>query len=368
MSIKRAIISGGGTGGHIFPAIAIANRIKLENPDAEILFIGATGRMEMEKVPDAGYKIEGLWISGFQRRLTAANLLLPLKIISSMLRARSIIKKFKPEVVIGVGGYASGPTLKMATQMGVPTVIQEQNSFPGKTNKLLAAKVSKICVAYEGLERFFPKNKIELTGNPVREDVVQIDGKKEEAFSFFGLDSTKKTVFIVGGSLGARTLNESVKNQLQFFAENNIQLIWQCGKFHIQSLRNELGSELPKGIVLTDFIARMDFAYAAADVIISRAGAIAVSELCLIGKPVILVPSPNVAEDHQTKNALALVDKNAAVLVKDIDARQTLVPVLKELISNEEKRAELSKQISLLAIHQADANIINVINEVLTSK
>jgi len=367
MSIKRAIISGGGTGGHIFPAIAIANRIKLENPEAEILFIGAEGKMEMEKVPAAGYKIEGLWISGFQRRLTLKNLTLPFKIIGSMLKARGIIKKFKPDVVIGVGGYASGPTLKVATQMGVPTVIQEQNSFPGKTNKLLASKVSKICVAYEGLERFFPKDKIVLTGNPVREDVVQIEGKREEAFSFFGLDSAKKTVFIVGGSLGARTLNESVKDQLNIFAENNIQLIWQCGKFHIESLKNELGNELPKGIVLTDFIARMDFAYAAADVIISRAGAIAVSELCLIGKPVILVPSPNVAEDHQTKNAMALVDKNAAILVKDVDARQTLVPVLADLISNEEKGSELSKQISLLAIHQADAKIIKVINEVLIS-
>lgn len=365
MSIKRAIISGGGTGGHIFPAIAIANRIKLENPDAEILFIGAEGKMEMEKVPAAGYKIEGLWISGFQRKLTLKNLMLPFKIISSMLKARGIIKKFKPDVVIGVGGYASGPTLKVATQLGIPTVIQEQNSFPGKTNKLLASKVSKICVAYEGLERFFPKSKIEMTGNPVREDVVQIEGKRNDAFSFFGLDSSKKTVFIVGGSLGARTLNESVKNQLHFFAENNIQLIWQCGKFHIESLKSELGNDLPQGIVLTDFISRMDYAYAAADVIISRAGAIAVSELCLIGKPIILVPSPNVAEDHQTKNAMALVEKNAAILVKDVDARESLVPIVTELLNNEVKRQELSTQISQMAIHQADAKIIKVINEVL---
>ena len=365
MSIKRAIISGGGTGGHIFPAIAIANRIKLENPAAEILFIGAEGKMEMEKVPAAGYKIEGLWISGFQRKLTLKNLMLPFKIISSMLKARGIIKKFKPDVVIGVGGYASGPTLKVATQLGIPTVIQEQNSFPGKTNKLLASKVSKICVAYEGLERFFPKSKIEMTGNPVREDVVQIEGKRNDAFSFFGLDSSKKTVFIVGGSLGARTLNESVKNQLHFFAENNIQLIWQCGKFHIESLKSELGNDLPQGIVLTDFISRMDYAYAAADVIISRAGAIAVSELCLIGKPIILVPSPNVAEDHQTKNAMALVEKNAAILVKDVDARESLVPIVTELLNNEVKRQELSTQISQMAIHQADAKIIKVINEVL---
>mgnify|MGYP002629142839 CR=1 FL=1 len=367
MSIKRAIISGGGTGGHIFPAIAIANRIKLENPDAEILFIGAEGKMEMEKVPAAGYKIEGLWISGFQRRLTIKNLMLPFKIIGSMLKARGIIKKFKPDVVIGVGGYASGPTLKVAAQLGIPTVIQEQNSFPGKTNKLLAAKVSKICVAYEGLDRFFPKNKIEMTGNPVREDVVQIEGKRAEAFSFFGLDSNKKTVFIVGGSLGARTLNESIKNQLDFFADNNIQLIWQCGKFHIESLKSELGNDLPQGIVLTDFISRMDYAYAAADIIISRAGAIAVSELCLIGKPIILVPSPNVAEDHQTKNAMALVDKNAAILVKDVESRNSLVPLMVELLENAEKRKELSIQISKMAIHEADAKIVKVINEVLKS-
>lgn len=367
MSIKRAIISGGGSGGHIFPAIAIANRIKLENPDAEILFIGAEGKMEMEKVPAAGYKIEGLWISGFQRRLTIKNLILPFKIIGSMLKARGIIKKFKPDVVIGVGGYASGPTLKVATQLGIPTVIQEQNSFPGKTNKLLATKVSKICVAYEGLDRFFPKNKIEMTGNPVREDVVQIEGKRAEAFSFFGLDSNKKTVFIVGGSLGARTLNESVKNQLDFFADNSIQLIWQCGKFHIESLKSELGNDLPQGIVLTDFISRMDYAYASADVIISRAGAIAVSELCLIGKPIILVPSPNVAEDHQTKNAMALVEKNAAILVKDVDSRTSLVPTMLELLEKKEKRKELSIQISKMAIHKADAKIVKVINEVLKS-
>ena len=255
----------------------------------------------------------------------------------------------------------------MATQLGIPTVIQEQNSFPGKTNKLLAAKVSKICVAYEGLDRFFPKNKIEMTGNPVREDVVQIEGKRAEAFSFFGLDSNKKTVFIVGGSLGARTLNESIKNQLDFFADNNIQLIWQCGKFHIESLKSELGNDLPQGIVLTDFISRMDYAYAAADIIISRAGAIAVSELCLIGKPIILVPSPNVAEDHQTKNAMALVDKNAAILVKDVESRNSLVPLMVELLENAEKRKELSIQISKMAIHEADAKIVKVINEVLKS-
>jgi len=367
MSIKRAIISGGGTGGHIFPAIAIANRIKLENPDAEILFIGAEGKMEMEKVPAAGYEIEGLWISGFQRRLTLKNLMLPFKIIGSMLKARGIIKRFKPDVVVGVGGYASGPTLKVATQLGIPTVIQEQNSFPGKTNKLLATKVSKICVAYHGLDRFFPKDKIEMTGNPVRRDVVQIEGKREEAFSFFKLDSAKKTVFIVGGSLGARTLNESVKDQLDFFKENNIQLIWQCGKFHIENLRNEVGNELPKGIVLTDFISRMDLAYAAADVIVSRAGAIAVSELSLIGKPIILVPSPHVAEDHQTKNAMALVEKNAAILIKDIDARKELITAISELLKDDVKRKELSLQISQLAIHQADAKIVKVINDVLKS-
>lgn len=365
MSIKRAVISGGGTGGHIFPAIAIANRIKLENPAAEILFIGAMGKMEMEKVPQAGYPIEGLWISGFQRRLTAKNLMLPFKIIRSMLKARVILKRFAPDVVIGVGGYASGPTLKVATQLGIPTVIQEQNSFPGKTNKLLASKVSKICVAYEGLERFFPAKKIALTGNPVREDVVKIEGKREAAFEFFKLDNSKKTVFIVGGSLGARTLNESVKNQLTYFAENGVQLIWQCGKFHLNTLKEELGDELPKGIILTDFISRMDYAYAAADIIISRAGAIAVSELCLIGKPVILVPSPNVAEDHQTKNAMALVDKGAAQLVKDVVAREQLVPAIMELLNNVNESLVLGKKIKELAIHHADAKITAVINSVL---
>ncbi len=365
MSIKRAVISGGGTGGHIFPAIAIANRIKLENPTAEVLFIGAMGKMEMEKVPQAGYPIEGLWISGFQRRLTVKNLMLPFKIIRSMLKARAILKRFAPDVVIGVGGYASGPTLKVATQLGIPTVIQEQNSFPGKTNKLLASKVSKICVAYEGLERFFPANKIELTGNPVREDVVQIEGKREAAFEFFQLDSNKKTVFIVGGSLGARTLNESVKHQLAYFAEKDVQLIWQCGKFHLDALKTELGDELPKGIILTDFISRMDYAYAAADIIISRAGAIAVSELCLIGKPVILVPSPNVAEDHQTKNAMALVDRGAALLVKDVVAREELVPAIMELLNNANESLVLGEKIKELAIHQADAKITAVINKVL---
>ncbi len=365
MSIKRAVISGGGTGGHIFPAIAIANRIKLENPTAEVLFIGAMGKMEMEKVPQAGYPIEGLWISGFQRRLTVKNLMLPFKIIRSMLKARVILKRFAPDVVIGVGGYASGPTLKVATQLGIPTVIQEQNSFPGKTNKLLASKVSKICVAYEGLERFFPAKKIELTGNPVREDVVKIEGKREAAFEFFKLDSSKKTVFIVGGSLGARTLNESVKHQLTYFAEKGVQLIWQCGKFHLNTLKEELGEDLPKGIILTDFISRMDYAYAAADIIISRAGAIAVSELCLIGKPVILVPSPNVAEDHQTKNAMALVDRGAALLVKDVVAREQLVPAIMELLNNANESLVLGEKIKELAIHHADAKITAVINKVL---
>lgn len=366
MSIERVIISGGGTGGHIFPAIAIANRIKKEYPKVDILFIGAEGKMEMKKVPEAGYKIEGLWISGLQRRLTVKNLTLPFKLLSSLMKARSIIKKFNPDVVIGVGGYASAPTLRIASMLKIPTIVQEQNSFPGKTNKILSKTVTKVCVAYENLERFFPAEKIELTGNPVRKKVVEIDGLREKGFEFFGLHSNQKTILVVGGSLGAKTLNESFVNRLKELQDKNVQLIWQCGSYQFEEMK-ALTAELDmKGIVLTQFINEMELAYAAADVIISRAGAIAISELCIIGKPTILVPSPNVAEDHQTKNAMALVKDEAAVLVKDNEAREKLVPRVLELLEDDAEQKKLSENILKKAIANADERIVNVVKSIVS--
>lgn len=365
MSIKKVIISGGGTGGHIFPAIAIANRIKKEYPDAEILFIGAEGRMEMTRVPAAGYKIVGLWISGLQRRLTVKNLTLPFKILASLMKARKIIKNFNPDVVIGVGGYASAPTLKIASMLNIPTIVQEQNSFPGKTNKFLSKKATKVCVAYYGLEEFFPADKIVITGNPVRKEVIQIEGLREKGFNHYKLDPNKKTVLVVGGSLGAKTLNESFVDKLDLLQNNDIQLIWQCGSYQFNEMKAKTEGLDMTGIVLTKFINEMEMAYATADVIISRAGAIAISELCIIGKPIILVPSPNVAEDHQTKNAMALVKDNAALLVKDVEAREKLVPSLMELIKNDEKQLELAMSIQKKAISNADERIVNVIKSII---
>ncbi|MEX1190692.1 MAG: undecaprenyldiphospho-muramoylpentapeptide beta-N-acetylglucosaminyltransferase [Brumimicrobium sp.] len=365
MSINKVIISGGGTGGHIFPAIAIANQIKKEFPKAEILFIGAEGKMEMEKVPAAGYEIVGLWISGFQRRFTLGNLVLPFKIISSLMKARQIIKKFKPDAVVGVGGYASGPTVRIASKMGIPTIVQEQNSYPGKTNKILSKTVTKICVAYERLERFFPKEKIVFTGNPVRRKVVDIDGIRESSIEKYGLSKNKKTVLIIGGSLGAKTLNDSVVTKIQLLQENNIQLIWQCGKYQHEELKSMTSNMDMEGIVLTQFIVDMEEAYAAADVIVSRAGAIAVSELCIIGKPVILVPSPNVAEDHQTKNAMSLVNDKAAVLVNDKEACARLVPKLLDLLNDDEEQKTLSENIKKKGILNADERIVDVIKEII---
>lgn len=364
MKLDRVIISGGGTGGHIFPAIAIADEIKRRNPDAEILFVGAKGKMEMEKVPAAGYKIEGLTIAGLKRKFTLSNFLLPFKLASSMLKARSIVKNFKPQAVIGVGGYASGPTLKAATMLRVPALIQEQNSFPGKTNKLLAKSVRSICTAYEGLDRFFPKDKIVLTGNPVRSEMVKIDGKRDEAFSYYGLDPHKKTILIIGGSLGARTLNESVLSNYDELKDSDTQVLWQCGKLYFETVTERLkGKDVPQ-IKLTMFIDRMDLAYAMADVIVSRAGAISVSELCLIGKPVILVPSPNVAEDHQTHNAMALVNKGAALLIKDNVAVQELVPTALDLVEQEDKCRTLSFEIKKLAKPNATQEIVNEIERI----
>jgi UDP-N-acetylglucosamine--N-acetylmuramyl-(pentapeptide) pyrophosphoryl-undecaprenol N-acetylglucosamine transferase len=364
MSLNKVIISGGGTGGHIFPAIAIADEIKRRNPSADILFVGAKGKMEMEKVPAAGYKIEGLTIAGLQRKLTFSNFLLPFKIIKSLLGARSIIKNFKPQVVIGVGGYASGPTLKAATMLGIPTLVQEQNSFPGKTNKLLAKNVNTLCTAYEGLERFFPKEKIRLTGNPVRFEMVNIAGKRQEAFDFYKLDSAKKTILVIGGSLGARTLNQAMMEHYSLLQDNNVQVLWQCGKLYFESLSEQLNGKETDSIKMVQFIDRMDLAYAIADVIISRAGAISVSELCLIAKPIILVPSPNVSEDHQTKNAMALVDKNAALLVKDIEAKEKLIPTAIGLLDNELLRAELSTEITKLGKPKATESIVDEIEKI----
>jgi UDP-N-acetylglucosamine--N-acetylmuramyl-(pentapeptide) pyrophosphoryl-undecaprenol N-acetylglucosamine transferase len=364
MKIERVVISGGGTGGHIFPAIAIADAIKKRNPNAEIVFVGAIGKMEMEKVPAAGYTIYALPIAGFQRKFTFSNFLLPLKIIKSLLLARSILKKIKPQVVIGVGGYASGPTLKVAGLLKIPTLVQEQNSFPGKTNKLLAKNASAICTAYEGLEAFFPKEKISLTGNPVRFEMVNISGKRTEASAHYQLDPSKKTILVIGGSLGAKTLNESVLNHYDLLLEQDVQVLWQSGKLYYKTILEKLEGKESNAIKLVEFIDRMDLAYALADVIISRAGAISVSELCLVKKPVILVPSPNVAEDHQTKNAMALVSKHAAILIKDNAAKEELVPAAIALLKNEVLQESLSREIAELGKPNATENIVDIVEKI----
>lgn len=353
MSQLKVIISGGGTGGHIFPAIAIADAIKATHPNAQILFVGANGKMEMEKVPAAGYDIKGLNIVGLQRKLTLKNLAFPFKLLASLRAAKKIVKDFQPDAAVGVGGYASGPLLKVAGKQGVATVLQEQNSYPGLTNKLLAKKAKKICVAYDNMDRFFPKEKIVLTGNPVREKVVEIEGKREAGIKEFGLDPSKKTLLVIGGSLGARTVNESIKAAMPLFKEEGLQVIWQTGKYYAEEMEaaaKEFGYD---GIHPSAFITSMDLAYAAADVIVSRAGAISISELCLVEKPVILVPSPNVAEDHQTKNAMALVEKNAAILIKDVDAVAALGKEVIRLFGAEDEQKELSKNIAALGKRNA---------------
>ncbi len=357
MKQLRVIISGGGTGGHIFPAVAIANALKLLHSNVEILFVGAQGRMEMEKVPQAGYKIVGLWISGLQRRLTLDNLSFPFKVLSSLMKAKKIIREFKPDMAIGTGGYASGPLLRAATGKKIKTLIQEQNSYPGITNKLLSKKVNKICVAYEGMEKFFPKDKIIVTGNPVRQDIQEVKAKNDEAYSFFGLDKNKKTVLVIGGSLGARTINESIAKAVSMIEENNLQLIWQTGKGYISTAKEVVKGKENKGILAFDFISKMNYAYSVADIVISRAGAISISELCLVGKPCILIPSPNVAEDHQTKNAMALVKKDAAILVKDVEAKELLPQAITDLINNEARQNELRQNISALAFKNAAETI-----------
>jgi len=361
MTKYKFILSGGGTGGHIYPAIAIANELKLQFPDAEFLFVGARDKMEMQKVPQAGYEIKGLWIAGLQRKLTLQNLMFPLKLATSLLESRRIIKQFKPNVVIGTGGFASGPLLQAAGSAGIPTVVQEQNSFPGITNKLLSKKANAICVAYENLERFFPKEKIVLTGNPVRQDLIDIDSKRDEAIAFYGLDPNKKTLLVLGGSLGARRINQLIEKELQNMLSQDVQIIWQCGKLYFEDYKKYN----QQYVRVVDFIERMDFVYAAADVIISRAGASSVSELCIVGKPVIFIPSPNVAEDHQTKNAQAIVDAKGAILLKESELENEFSIVFEALLKDQGKQKQLSDNIKKLAMPNATKVIVDQIKKLL---
>lgn len=360
---KRVIISGGGTGGHIFPAIAIGQALQRANPDIALLYVGAKGRMEMVKVPEAGYKIKGLWISGFQRSLSIANLLFPLKLVVALIQSFFVIKSFKPDVVIGVGGYASGPLLKVANWLGIPSVIQEQNSLPGVTNRILATKAKKICVVFEGMDKYFPSDKIVLTGNPVRASIMNPLPPKKEALAYFSIHNDRPALLVTGGSLGAKAINQCIKNNLDFFAQNDINLIWQTGAVYYEECR-AIG-ELPNGsIKIMPFIKEMDMAYAAADIIISRAGG-TIAELAIVGKPAILLPSPNVAEDHQAHNAMALVNKNAAIMIRDSEAEQKLFPTLSNLLADREKQKELGENIKKMAIVNAADRIANVVLNVV---
>ena len=368
----RVIISGGGTGGHIFPALSIANKLKEENPETEILFVGAEGRMEMEKVPAAGYEIVGLPIAGLQRKLTLSNFALPFKILKSLSLARKTLKKFRPDIAIGVGGYASAPLLWTAGRLGIPTLIQEQNGFAGLTNKILGKKAKSICVAYEGMERFFPADRIVLSGNPIRKDIVPAtEQMKEEGYKFYGLDPKAKHIFIVGGSLGSRTLNEAMKAWINEGCPggSDIEIIWQCGKYYKASVdqfmekARKAGKDVSK-IQHSDFIQRMDLAYAVADVVISRSGASSVSELCAARKATIFVPSPNVTEDHQTHNAMALVNKDAALIVKDVEASEKLMQTACELIESPERIAVLEENIGKLALRDAAKTIVDEIYKI----
>lgn len=357
------LISGGGTGGHIYPAIAIANELKARYPDANFLFVGAKDKMEMEKVPQAGYEIKGLWISGIQRKLTLKNLMFPIKLMDSLLKAGRIIRKFKPDVAIGTGGFASGPTLMAANRRGIPTLIQEQNSFPGITNKHLSKKSNIVCVAYDGLERFFPENKIIKTGNPVRASLlsIHVKDKIDQARELFELKTKRKTVLVLGGSLGARKVNELIEQNLPLFEEQEIQLIWQCGKLYADEYKKYNDKE---NVHVHAFINQMDLAYAAADIIISRAGASSVSELCIVGKPTIFIPSPNVAEDHQTKNAKSIVDKHAAILLRESEL-DTFPIVFETLLKDEGKQQSLSENIKVLALPDATNQIVNQVEKLL---
>ncbi len=356
----KVIIAGGGTGGHVFPAIAIANAIKEKVFNARILFVGAKGRMEMEKVPAAGYHIIGLNISGLQRRLTWKNFLVPFKLCDSMVRSKNIVKRFRPQIVIGVGGYASGPVVRAAAKYGIPTLIQEQNSYPGITNKILARKADKICVAYEGMERFFPKEKIFLTGNPVRNDILDANSRKEEGLEYFGFSPDKKVVLIVGGSLGALSINEAMNRHVEGMLSEGLQVIWQTGKHYIDNAMLLAGRLKTKSLWVNAFINRMDLAFAVSDVVVSRAGAIAISEICALQRPSVLVPSPNVAEDHQTKNAMALVNMHAAVLVRDNEVREKLGSAVSDLIHDEDKLHKLKQNIAGFFYRDSAKNIAGV--------
>ena len=357
MKKLKFILSGGGTGGHIYPAVAIANELKLRFPDAEFLFVGANDKMEMQKVPQAGYKIEGLWIAGLQRKLSLQNAMFPFKLINSLWKSRSIIKEFKPNAAIGTGGFASGPLLQMANMLNIPTVIQEQNSYPGITNKLLSKKANKICVAYENLERFFPKEKMILTGNPVRQDLIDIESKRVEAINYFNLDSDKKTLLVLGGSLGARRVNQLIEKELDNIIAKEVQIIWQCGKLYFEDYKKYNSNT----VQVLAFIERMDLVYAAADIVVSRAGASSVSELCIVGKPVIFIPSPNVAEDHQTKNAKSIVDKKGAIMLKESELDSQFSLVFEALLKDQGKQNQLSKNIKQLALPNATKEIVDEI-------
>lgn len=366
----KAIISGGGSGGHIFPAVAIAGALKRRHPDVDILFIGAEGRMEMEKVPAAGYKIEGLPIAGLQRKLTLENIVknlqLPFKMLKSRRKVKDILRRFAPDIVVGVGGFASEPTLKAAADMGYPTLLQEQNSYAGLTNKMLARNAKKICVAYEGMDRFFPKDKIVFTGNPVRGDIEQMNATREEGCEMFGLNPEGRVLLSVGGSLGARSINQMIISHLHFFKENRIQLVWQTGRWMYEEAVSAVKrANVEDWVKVHQFISRMDMAYAAADVVISRAGAIAISELCIVGKPVVLIPSPNVAEDHQTKNALALVDRGAAVMVRDAECDALCLPQVQELFENAAHREAMSVAIKKMAVYGAADKIVDQIDKIV---
>lgn len=355
--MAKIIISGGGTGGHVFPAIAIADAVKKIQPDADILFVGAKGKIEMEKVPKAGYPIEGLWISGFHRKLTLRNLLFPLKLLTSLWKARQIVSRFKPQVVIGVGGYASGPLLRAATDKGIPALLQEQNSFAGVTNRLLANKATKVCVAYEKMERYFPAGKIVLTGNPVRSDLAKLTVTAAEGLAHFGLEAGRKTIFVFGGSLGAKAINEAMAANAELLRRQpEVQVLWQVGSLYEETYRDCATAQLPN-VKLRAFIDRMDLAYAMADLVICRAGALTISELCLVGKAALLIPSPNVAEDHQTKNALALVEKEAALLLPDKDAKELIIAQALQLLNHEPQLEKLRQNIRKLARPDAATRI-----------
>ena len=368
MGKLKVIVSGGGTGGHIFPAVAIANSIKNKYPDTEFLFVGAKGKMEMEKVPRAGYKIEGLWISGLQRKLTLSNLSFPLKVIASLWKSMRIIKRFKPDIAIGVGGFAGGPLLKAATMLNVPALIHESNSYPGITNKILGKSVNTVCVAFEGMNKYFPASKLVVTGNPVRQEIVQVEGKREAGLKHFKLKEDLPVLLVIGGSLGAKSINEAIDASLNGFKTKGYQLLWQTG-VHYKSRANEAVQALNyEGVQNHEFIYEMDLAYAVADVVVSRAGAMSVSELTLVKKPSILVPYPYAAEDHQTKNAMSLVDVNAAILVKDSNTKNDLYSNIEELLSSSVKRDELTANIAKLALPNASQLILEEVEKLVDGK